>query len=56
MPDIMEIQSGMLASPYMGSSSLFLSLLERTTVAMVMKPLDHLIYWLMEAVEGKKLR
>lgn len=38
----------------MANSSLFLSLLERTTVAVVMKPLDHLIYWLMEAVEGKK--
>lgn len=55
MLDVMEIQSEMQVSPYMASSSLFLSLLERTTIAVVMKPLDHhLIFWLMEAVEGKK--
>lgn len=55
MLDIMEIQSEMLVSPYMASSSLFLTLLDRTTIAEVMKPLDHLlIFWLLEALQQKK--
>lgn len=38
MLDVMEIQSEMQVSPYMASSSLFLSLLERATITVVIKP------------------